>query len=161
MDSRSVIISNSLHLLKHLLPVWQEGFLRDSSLVTINLNTPMLRIRKLRYRELTCQNHTAKRQSWDSNISCHCRARGALVGGENEDLKPVGLDSDSWATVSSFWQEGGLCRRHPFVLTLTLNQAPQRSTCLQPKHTFQIFWSHDTLPNLLVLSIDQRNRNEE
>ena len=32
---------------------------------------------------------------------------------------------------------------------------------LQPSHTFQIFWSSNNLPNVLVISIDQRNRNEE
>ena len=32
---------------------------------------------------------------------------------------------------------------------------------LWPKHIFQIFWSQNTLPNVLVLSIDQRSENEE
>lgn len=36
-----------------------------------------------------------------------------------------------------------------------LNQASLRSAHLQPKHNFQIFQSHKTLPNLLALSIDQ------
>ena len=33
--------------------------------------------------------------------------------------------------VSSFWQERALCRRQPFVLSLTLNQAPPCSTHLR------------------------------
>ena len=45
----------------------------------------------------------------------------------------------------------------PFVLALTLNQAPPCFTHLRPWHTFQIFSSHNTLPNLWVLSIGQRS----
>ena len=40
-------------------------------------------------------------------------------------------------------------------------QALLCSTYLQPKHTFWIFESHNTLPNLSVLSTDQSSRNED
>ena len=65
------------------------------------------------------------------------------------------------ADTISIFDKKKLFARGPFVLSLTLNQSPSCCPHPQPKHTFQIFWVHNTLPNLLVLSIDQRSRNEE
>lgn len=52
----------------------------------------------------------------------------------------------------------------PFLVTSAklycdelLNQAPPYSDQLWPKHTLQIFQSHNSLPKLLALSVDQRS----
>ena len=67
--------------------------------------------------------------------------------------------SDKWGFIRPL-SRMELSAGDPFVLTGTLNQAPPCSIHLWPLYTFRIFWLHNIVPKLLVLSIDQRSKNE-
>ena len=82
----------------------------------------------------------------------------ALTSG---DLYAAFGKKELFAWKSSLQEAPLFCHFNKGILSLILKQAPPCSTHLWPYHTVHIFWSHNTSPNLLVLSIDQRSRNDK